>query len=203
MWGERSMSYRNNGFEQGMGSSGSFWRTTMRKQSSRVSRFVRAPMGRWRQRASLVSLLVLGLTWVLSVHQVAHGSEFRFVVEDLPDSSAAWLPGEVVIHTGTDLTGGLTFLLANPTTRTHVFLVEGLYEEVVGENGEMSAKPLRVTVAPEDSVRTVVSIAQWQGSQERGAVEAFRFFCPLHRGDADSGGTIHLVHHGGTIRTVP
>ncbi len=197
------MSYHNNDFEKGTGSSGSFWRTTMRNQRSRVSRFVLAPMGRWRQRAALVSFLAVGLTWVLSVHQVAHGSEFHFVVEDLPDSSAAWLPGEVVIHTGTDLTGGLTFLLANPTARTHVFLVEGLYEQVVGENGEISARPLRVTVAPEDSVRTVVSIAQWQGSQERGAVETFRFFCPLHRGDADSGGTIRMVHLGGTIRTVP
>lgn len=203
MWGERSMSYRNNGFEQGMGSRGSFWRTTMKNRRCRVSRLLLAPMVRWRQCVSLVSLLVLGLTWALSAHRVAHGSEFRFVVEDLPDSSAAWLPGEVVIHMGTDLTGGLTFLLANPTTRTHVFWAEGLYEQAVGENGEISAKPLRVTVAPEDSVRTVVSIAQWQGSQGRGAVETFRFFCPLHKGDADSGGTIHMVHHGGTIRTVP
>jgi hypothetical protein len=175
----------------------------MRKQRSRTGQFIVDPMGGWRQRESLVSLLAVGLTWILSVSQVAHGSEFRFVVEDLPDSSAAWLPGEVVIHTQTDLTGGLTFLLMNPTTRTHVFFVEGLYEQVVGEHGEVSAKPLRVTVAPEDSVRTLVSTAQWEESRERGAVEAFRFFCPLHRGDADSGGTIRMVHLGGTIRTVP
>lgn len=203
MWGERSMSYHNNGFEQGMGLRGSFWRTTMGNRRSRTRWFVADSRGLGWQRVSLVSLLVVGLTWALSAHRVAHGSEFRFVVEDLPDSSAAWLPGEVVIHTGTDLTGGLTFFLVNPTARTHVFLVEGLYEQVVGENGEMSAKPLRVTVGPEDSVRTLVSIAQWQGSRERGAVETFRFFCPLHKGDADSGGTIRMVHLGGTIRTVP
>jgi hypothetical protein len=145
----------------------------------------------------------VGLAWVLSVQQVAHGNEFRFVVEDLPDNSAAWLPGEVVIHRETDLTGGLIFLFVNPTARTHVFLVEGLYEQVVGENGAITAKPLRVTVAPEDSVRTVLSTAQWEESRERGAVEAFRFFCPLHRGDADSGGTIRMVHLGGIIRALP
>lgn len=175
----------------------------MRNQRSRTSWFVADSRGRGWQCASPVSLLVVGLTWVLSVSQVVHGGEFRFVVEDLPDHSAAWLPSEVVIHRETDLTGGLIFLLVNPTARTHVFLVDGLYEQVAGEKGEMSANPLRVTVAPEDSVRTVVSIAQWQGSRERDAVETFRFFCPLHRGDADSGGTIRMVHLGGIIRTVP
>jgi hypothetical protein len=98
---------------------------------------------------SLVSVLIVGLTWMLSANQVARGSEFRFVVEDLPDHSAAWLPSEVVIHTDTDLRDGLIFLLVNPTVRTHVFMVEGLYEQVAGEQGDVINKPLRVTVAPE------------------------------------------------------
>jgi hypothetical protein len=157
-----------------------------------------------RDRGSrLGSLCALWLIWALPILQAAHGSEFRFVVEDLPDNSAAWIPTEVVIHQETDLKGGLIFLLTNPTARTHVFLGEGLYEQVARENGEISAEPLRVTVAPEDSVRTVVSTAQWARGREPGLVETFPFFCPLHRGDSEAGGTIHMVHLGGTIRTVP
>lgn len=157
-----------------------------------------------RNRGSrLASLLAAGLIGVLPVTEVAEGSEFRFVVEDLPDNSAAWLPSEVVIHQETDLKGGLIFLLMNPTARTHVFLAEGLHEQVTGENGEISIKPLRVTIAPEDNVRIMVSTAQWAGSLEPGMVETFPFFCPLHRGDIETGGTIRMVHHGGIIRTVP
>lgn len=155
------------------------------------------------REAWLRSLCAVWVIWALPVLQVVYGSEFRFVVEDLPDSSAAWLPSEVVIHQETDLKGGLIFLLTNPTARTHVFLGEGLYEQVARENGEISAEPLRVTVAPEDSVRTVVSTAQWAESREPGLVETFPFFCPLHRGDSEAEGTIRMVHLGGTIRTVP
>lgn len=170
----------------------------MRNQTNQL---VAGPMSRWSPRASLVSLLIVGLAWALPANQSAWGSEFRFEVEDLPDNSAAWLPGEVTIHKETDLKGGLVFLLVNPTARTHVFFVEGLYEQVVGENGEITVKPLRVTVAPEDTVQTVLSTVQFEGGRERGAVEEFHFFCPLHRGDADPGGTIRMVHLGRTIRT--
>lgn len=171
----------------------------MRNQRSQS---IAAPLSRWSPRTLLVSLLTVGLTWALPASQVAHGNEFRFVVKDLQDNAAAWLPGEVVIHTEKELEGGLVFILVNPTARTHVFFVEGLYEQVVGENGEIAAKPLRVTVAPEDTIRAVLSTEQFKGSRERGEVEEFRFFCPLHRGDADPGGTIRIVHFGGTIRMV-
>lgn len=196
------MSCRNRDQDRGQGSEGSLWGITMRNQKSQASRFVAVTKCRWRRGVSLVSVLIVGLTWMLSAIQVARGSEFRFVVEDLPDHSAAWFPSEVVIHTETDLRDGLIFLLVNPTARTHVFMVEGLYEQVAGEQGDVVNKPLRVTVAPEDSARTLVSLAPWEGSRERGGVEEFRFFCPLHRGDIDTGGTIRMVHHGGTIRTV-
>lgn len=174
----------------------------MRNQTNQRNQLVADPMSRWSPRTLLVSLLTVGLAWGLPASQVARGSEFRFVVKDLPDNAAAWLPSEVVIHTETELEGGLVFLLVNPTARTHVFFVEGLYEQVISENGEIAAKPLRVTVAPEDTVRTVLSTTQFEGSRARGEVEEFRFFCPLHRGDADPGGTIRMVDLGGTIRMV-
>lgn len=194
------MSYRNSKHEMGVAPSiWSFWQTTMRNQRNQL---VADPLSQWSPRTLLVSLFTVGLTWALLAGQVAHGNEFRFVVKDLPDNAAAWLPGEVVIHTEKELEGGLVFLLVNPTARTHIFFVEGLHEQVVSENGEIASKPLRVTVAPEDTIRAVLSTEQFKGSRERGGAEEFRFFCPLHRGDADPGGTIRMVHFGGTIHLV-
>lgn len=161
-----------------------------------------AAMRRFADRFSLLRAPTLLLTWCLAANQGAYGSEFRFVVEDLPDNTAAWLPNEVDIHKETDLRGGLIFLLVNPTARTHVFFVEGLYEQIVSENGGVAAKPLRVTIPPEETARTVLSTAQFEGVREERKVEEFRFFCPLHRGDADPGGTIRIIHRGGTIRIV-
>lgn len=171
---------------------------------NRSNQLVAALMRRWSQRTSLVSLLLVGLAWALSANQMAWSGEFRFVVEDLPDNSAAWLPREVVIHTETDLTGGLVFILVNPTARTHVFLAEGLFEQGAGESGEVATKPLRVTVAPEETVRTLLSTAHIETVHvgKEGTAEEHRFFCPLHRGDTDASGTIRMIHLGGTIRMV-
>lgn len=176
----------------------------MRNQRNQTNRLVAGPMSRGWQRTSLVSLLAVGLTWGLLANQVARGSEFRFVVKDLPDNAAAWLPSEVVIYTETDLKGGLTFVLENPTSRTHVFLAEGLLEQIVSESGEAATKPLRVTVAPEETVRTLLSTMHIEKvhAGKGGTAEEYRFFCPLHRGDADASGTIRMVHLGGTIRMV-
>ena len=175
----------------------------MRSRGHQTNQLEAGLMSRWCPQIALVSLLAAVLAWALPACQIARGSEFRFVVEDLPDNAAAWLPREVVIHTETDLRGGLVFILVNPTARTHVFLAEGLFEQEAGKSGEAATKPLRVTVAPEDTIRTVLSTAQFEWGQARRDVEEFRFFCPLHRGDTDPGGTIRMVHLGGTIRMVP
>jgi hypothetical protein len=148
------------------------------------------------------SVLLVTLCYGLLGHEAAHGAEFRFVVADQPDQSAAWLPSEVVIHAGTDLDGGVVFVLENPTARTHVFLVEGLYEQSAGENGNVIRKPLRVTLAPEETVRTLLDMEQFARRPEQQEAQEFRFYCPLHRSDVDPGGTIHLIHRGGTIRMV-
>lgn len=153
-------------------------------------------------RFSLVRVLPLLLIWCLAVSQSAQGGEFHFTVQDLPDNSAAWLPDQVVIHRETDLSGGLLFILENPTARTHVFLVEGLEEQMVDENGALNVRPLRVTIAPEETIRAVIDTGPFQGVHSEREAE-FRFFCPLHRGDRDPGGTIRIVHLGGTIRMVP
>jgi len=149
-----------------------------------------------------MTLLLVTAAWGLPASRSAYAGEFRFVVKDLPDNSAAWLPAEVMVHLGSDLKGGLVFVLANPTARTHVFLAEGLYEQSVGVNGELSKKPLRVTLGPEETIRTVLDIEQFNRAPEKEEPEEFRFYCPLHRSDEDPGGRIRLIHRGGTIHMV-
>lgn len=161
-----------------------------------------AAMSTVANRFVVARVLLLVLTWCLAASQGAHGGEFHFTVQDLPDNSAAWLPDQVVIHRETDLRGGLLFILENPTARTHVFFVEGLEEQMVDENGVLNVRPLRVTIAPEETIRAVIATEPFQEVHSDRETE-FRFFCPLHRGDRDPGGTIRIVHLGGTIRMVP
>lgn len=138
----------------------------------------------------LTAALVGGL-----VHGPATGAaEFHFVAEDLGEKRAAWVPNEVVIHKSTELQDGLVFVLENPTDRTHAFAAHGLFEEVMGANGEITRKPLRVNVTPEDAVRVQISTAQFERPDwQSGEKEEFPYFCPLHKGDAHQGGMVYVV----------
>ncbi len=121
--------------------------------------------------------------------------EFHFVIHDVEGDAAAWFPREVVIHKSTDLEGGLIFILENPTPRTHVFEAPGLFEQIVEGAAAPTVKPLRVYVAPGETVRVRVSIEQLK--REPGAdasgVQTCQFFCPLHGADEASRSTIRVV----------
>ncbi len=114
---------------------------------------------------------------------LGHATEFHFVVKDLGERRATWVPGEVVIHRSTELADGLVFVLENPTNTTHAFAAYGLFEEVMGAQGSITRKPLRVNVTPEDSVRVQVSTAQFEGVDGRAEEEErYPFFCPFIKG---------------------
>lgn len=164
----------------------------MRNQGSQL---IAAPLSRWSPRTLLMSLLAVGVAWALPASQVAHGNEFRFVVKDLQDNAAAWLPGEVVIHKRTDLEGGLIFILENPTPRTHVFEAPSLFEQIVEGPEAPTVKPLRVYVAPGETVRVQVSIEQLELDPGRDAsgAQTCLFFCPLHGADEAFRSTIRVV----------
>ena len=119
-------------------------------------------------------------------------AEFHFVVQDVGEKRAVWVPQEVVIHRSTEMQDGLVFVLENPTDRTHAFAAFGLFEEIMGVGGELTRKPLRVNVTMEDTVRIQISTAQFERRTDD-ASEEFPFFCPLHKGDAHLGGTIRVV----------
>lgn len=138
---------------------------------------------------ALIGALILG--------SPAKASEFHFVVQDIGEKRALWVPQTVVIHRSTEMQDGLVFVLENPTDRTHAFAAYGLFEEVMGAGGELTRKPLRVNVTSEDTIRVEISTAQFHEIRgvHRGE-EEFPFFCPLHtgeKGDAHAGGTIHVV----------
>ena len=123
------------------------------------------------------------------------GGEFHFVIHDLEGDAAAWSPREVVIHTRTDLDGGLIFILENPTPRTHVFEAPGLFEQTVEGPEAPTVKPLRVYVAPGETVRVQVSTEQLKREPETDAsgAQTCPFFCPLHGADEALRSTIRVV----------
>ena len=123
------------------------------------------------------------------------GGEFHFVIHDLEGDAAAWSPREVVIHKRTDLDGGLIFIPENPTPRTHVFEASGLFEQIVEGPEAPTVKPLRVYVAPGETVRVQVSIEQLAREPERDAsgAQTCPFFCPLHGADEALRSTIRVV----------
>lgn len=137
-------------------------------------------------------LATAALVGALGLWSPAGAAEFHFVVQDLGEKRALWVPQEVVIHRSTEMQDGLVFVLENPTDRTHAFAAFGLFEEIMGAGGKVTRKPLRVNVTSDDTVRIQISTAQFERRTDE-ASEEFPFFCPLHKGDAHLGGTIRVV----------
>lgn len=136
--------------------------------------------------------LVLLLALIAAPPSVRAG-ELRFVVfvvQDMEDGSAAWLPTEVILHKENDLTAGVVFVLQNPTVRTHVFEVPGLSEQTADGGAEPTVKPLRITVGPQETVHVQVHITALEHAPEE---IRYRFFCPLHPADAKPTGTIRIL----------
>ena len=149
-------------------------------------------MSRMQPSHRVRGLATVALVGALGLWSSAGAAEFHFVVQDVGEKRALWVPQEVVIHRSTEMQDGLVFVLENPTDRTHAFAAVGLFEEVTGAGGAVTRKPLRVTVTADDTVRIQISTAQFERRTDE-VIEAFPFFCPLHKGDAHLGGTMHVV----------
>lgn len=153
-------------------------------------------MNRLHRRFSVSALgLLLLIAESCSMPSTSLGGEFHFVIHDVEGDAAAWFPREVVIHKSTDLDGGLIFILENPTPRTHVFEAPGLFEQIVEGPEAPTVKPVRVYVAPGETVRVRVSTEQLKREPETDAsgAQTCPFFCPLHGADEALRSTIRLV----------
>jgi hypothetical protein len=146
-------------------------------------------------RMVLALLLVVGGSGVMPAMSL--GGTFHFVIHDVEGGAAAWFPREVVIHKRTDLDGGLIFMLENPTPRTHVFEAPGLFEQVIIVEGPEAStvKPLRVYIAPGETIRVDVSIERLMVEPESDAsgAQTCPFFCPLHGSEDALRSTIRVV----------
>lgn len=139
--------------------------------------------------------LLLAIAESGSMPSPSLGGEFHFVIQDVEGDAAAWFPREVVIHKRTDLDGGLIFILENPTPRTHVFEAPGLFEQIVEGAEAPTVKPLRVYVAPGETVQVQVSTEQLkrEAGMDASGVQICPFFCPLHGADEALRSTIRVV----------
>jgi len=128
---------------------------------------------------------------VLATASTAWAREILFVARDLEDQQAVWLPREIILHRNADFLEPLIFRFDNPTARTHVFEAPGLLESVE-DNGVQITRPVRVTIAPDESEQIVVDRNRMtsDGLTDDGKTATYRFYCPLHRADDDAGGTI-------------
>ena len=117
--------------------------------------------------------------------------EILFVAREVDNQQAVWLPTDVVIDRSTDFTEPLVFRFDNPTKRTHVFEAPGLFESVE-DSGVQITRPVRITVPPEGTDRTVIDRERMASdvNAAEGEMVTYRFYCPLHRADADLGGRI-------------
>ncbi len=171
------------------------------------SRRVEVKEGRMEQRihrtyrvSDRLPVLAVGCLMSIAGHCLPSSTglagEFHFVVHDVEEGAAAWSPREVVIHKSTDLEGGLVFVLENPTPRTHVFEAPGLFEELLVEGSDdRTVKPLRVYVAPGETVRVQVSTEQLNREPETDAAGAqnCQVFCPLHGNEETLRSKIRVV----------
>ncbi len=153
-------------------------------------------------RVAKHSLLAVGVwlgsilgSGIPTVPSAGWAKEILFVARDLEDQQAVWLPRTIILQPSTDFTEPLIFRFHNPTARTHVFEAPGLLESIE-ENGIQITRPVRITIAPEESEQILVDRTQITTDARAGTDEPvrYRFYCPLHRADDDTGGTIIIGH---------
>lgn len=86
-------------------------------------------------------LMTAALVGALSLWSAAGAAEVHFVVRDVGEKRAVWVPQEVVLHRSTEMDDGIAFVLENPTDRTHAFAAYGLFEEITGAQETFSPNP--------------------------------------------------------------
>ncbi len=147
-------------------------------------------------RPILVLLLACSEGWFSTISE---GASVRFVAQELEGQRAVWTPREMVIREDEASEGEQVFVLENPTQRTHVFEAPGLVERTAGHTGVLTSQPLRVTVAPGETVEVLVMVPlpDREANPCGDGARCYDFFCPIHRGDLGEKGTIRVIRRNG------
>jgi hypothetical protein len=82
-------------------------------------------------------------------------------------------------------------VLENPTDRTHVFEAPGLLEEIPHDQDSVTVEPVRVYIAPKETVR--IKVRTDGGRSPSNGPEIYRFFCPLHGHGPDMESVIWIM----------
>lgn len=128
---------------------------------------------------------------VFAILSTVWAKEIEFAAREVEDQQVVWLPGEIVIHRSTDFREPLIFRFENPTERTHVFEAPALFESFE-EGGVQITRPVRITIPSKGTEQTVIDRDRMASDAiaAEGETVTYRFYCPLHRVDADMGGRI-------------
>jgi hypothetical protein len=140
---------------------------------------------------------------LLNFSGVSWGKDIQFVARDFSGNQSVWQTDSTLVERPTDRTEELTFVLENPTSAEHAFVMPGVQmitrEQVFGpENSSdmperMSipyVEQLTVTVKPGETKRLRVHAADLFAPKSSGV--PFRFFCTIHK-DVHQAGSLFVM----------
>jgi hypothetical protein len=131
------------------------------------------------------------------------GMEVHFVATEFKDNRPIWRTDTVLLERSFDRTEDLIFVLENPTTAEHAFVMPGVQfitreHTVWPESGSDIAEPIRlvyaqaatVTVKPGERKRVRVHSGDLLASKSAG--QAFRYYCEIHK-DIHLAGSLYVM----------
>lgn len=140
---------------------------------------------------------------LLSFTGQSWGKDVRFVARDFSGDQSVWQTDNLLLDRLTDKTEELVFILENPTSAEHAFVMPSVQlitrEQVLTpeQTGDISEPiripyvgPLSVIVKPGESKRLRVHATDLFSPKSAGV--AFRFFCTIHK-DVHQAGSLFVM----------
>lgn len=141
--------------------------------------------------------------FLLSFSDLSWGKEIQFVARDFSGDQSVWQTDSLLVERLADKTEELVFVLENPTSAEHAFVMPGVQmitrEQVLTpeQTGDIIepiripyVEPLTVTVKPGESKRLRVHAAGLFAPKSNGV--PFRFFCTIHK-DVHQAGSLFVM----------
>lgn len=154
-------------------------------------------MGTFLSRSILAVLVLFVAT------EQSWSKEVHFVATDLQGNQPIWRTDTVLLERAFDKEEDLIFILNNPTSTEHTFVMPGVQfitreHTVWPESGSDVAEPIRlvyaqsltVTVKPGERKRVRVDGINLLASKSAG--QAFRYYCEIHK-DVHLAGSLYVM----------
>jgi hypothetical protein len=151
---------------------------------------------------TLASFVILS-GFLMSLGNPSWAKEVRFVASNSEGERAVWHTDTVMLEQSTDLDEDITFILENPTSVQHAFVMPGAqcvtrerimtpeqYVDIDEPIRMTNVEPLAVTVKPGESKRIPVHAMGLLTDKSVG--KQLRFFCTIHK-DLHQAGSIYVM----------